>query len=92
LLFVCYVTNIAEQFEDVQQKRANKPDFGQPGAGVDAIIGQSNTAGALPFVAGMPFVNGEKPAFPFARFVHLEGGEYFFAPSLTAIRRLARGK
>jgi hypothetical protein len=92
LLFVCYVTDIAKQFEDVQKKRVNDPDFGQPGAGVDAIIGQSNPAGALPFTAAMPFIDDKKPEFEFERFVHMEGGEYFFAPSLTAIRGIAEGE
>jgi Dyp-type peroxidase family len=92
LLFVCYITNIAEQFEDVQKDRVNNPDFVQDGAGVDAIIGQSDTAGALPFTAATPFVDGEKPKFDFKRFVHMEGGEYFFAPSLPAICTLAKEK
>jgi len=92
LLFVCYVTNIAEQFEYVQKERVNNPNFVQPDAGVDAIIGQGDTAGPLPFTAAMPFIDGEKPEFEFERFVHMEGGEYFFAPSLTAIRGLAEDK
>jgi Dyp-type peroxidase family len=92
LLFVCYVTNIAEQFESVQKERANDPSFVQPDAGVDAIVGQSDTPDPLPFATAMPFRNGERPILEFRRFVHMEGGEYFFAPSITTIRRLARGQ
>lgn len=89
LLFVCYVTNIAEQFEYVQKLRFNSPDFVQPGAGVDAVIGQSDTSGPLPFVAATPGGTNKKPRLLLDRFVHMEGGEYFFAPSLSSIRRLA---
>ncbi len=89
LLFVCYVTNISEQFESLQEARFNNPDFVQPGAGVDAIIGQSDTSRALPFIAAMPFGKDQKPRLLLNRFVHMEGGEYFFAPSLSSIRRLA---
>jgi deferrochelatase/peroxidase EfeB len=89
LLFVCYVTNIAEQFEDVQKERVNEPNFVQPGAGVDAIVGQCDTQDPLPFAAAMPFRNGVRPVVELERFVHMEGGAYFFAPSITSIRKLA---
>lgn len=89
LLFACYVTNIGDQFEFVQQRWVNNNDFVQPGAGVDAIIGQSAGGGPLPFLGGMPFVGGAKPVLQLDRFVHMEGGEYFFAPSLPSIRALA---
>ncbi len=62
----------------------------QPGAGVDAIVGQRDTQDPLPFATAMPFKNGEKPTLELKRFVSMEGGEYFFAPSITTIRRLAR--
>ncbi len=89
LLFVCYVTDIREQFEIVQASRCNSPDFVQPEAGVDAVIGQNHTSGPLPFTAAMPFSKNKKPQLMFDRFVHMEGGEYFFAPSLSTVRRLA---
>jgi Dyp-type peroxidase family len=91
LLFACYVTNIFDQFEFVQRLWVNNPDFVQPDSGVDAIIGQSDTPGTLPFTAAMPFEDsGEKPHLELDRFVHMEGGEYFFAPSLTTIGELAK--
>jgi len=91
LLFVCYVTNIAEQFEAVQSARVNSLDFVQRGAGVDAIVGQSDAEQPLQFTAATPFSNGRKPVLQFERFVHMTGGGYFFAPSVTTIRtQLAR--
>lgn len=99
LLFACYVTDIADQFEFVQQAWVNSADFVQPGAGIDAIIGQRlDAAGTpdeqLPFTGGMPFdpTTGEKPQLVLGRFVHMEGGEYFFAPSVPTIHGLLAGK
>jgi Dyp-type peroxidase family len=88
LLFACYVTDIANQFEFVQEQWVNNANFVQPNAGVDAIIGQSDPPGQLPFTGGMPFSGGQKPQLQLNRFVHMEGGEYFFAPSLTTISQL----
>lgn len=89
LLFACYVTSLFDQFEFVQKLWVNNENFVQPNAGVDAIIGQSLAADqSLPFTAGMPFdgTTGEKPQLTLDRFVHMEGGEYFFAPSIPTIR------
>ena len=86
LLFKCYVTSLADQFEFVQAAWVNNEDFVQPGGGVDAIIGQPNTAS--PFLGAAPhgLSTTDKPSFHFRRFVHMQGGEYFFAPSISAIR------
>jgi Dyp-type peroxidase family len=89
LLFACYVTSLFDQFEFVQKFWVNNENFVQPNAGVDAIIGQSLAVDqSLPFTAGMPFdgTTGEKPQLALNRFVHMEGGEYFFAPSIPTIR------
>ena len=93
LLFACYVTSIGDQFEFVQSAWVNSDDFVQQNAGVDALIGQSRTDATLPFTGGMPLDpdTGEKPQVELARFVRMEGGEYFFAPSVTTVRQ-ALGK
>lgn len=86
LLFAAYLTDIAAQFEFVQKDWINDTSHIQPGAGVDAIVGQSQADAELPFKFAMPFVNsGDKAELTMGRFVHMEGGEYFFAPSLTTI-------
>jgi Dyp-type peroxidase family len=92
LLFACYVTSIEDQFEFVQDAWVNSDDFVQPGSGIDAIIGQSATPGPLPFLGGMPFTGTPpaKPQLELDRFVTMQGGEYFFAPSIPTIRDLGK--
>ena len=89
LLFKCYVTSLEDQFEFVQQAWVNSADFSQPGTGIDAIIGQS-TVEPTPFLGAAPTSKdtARKPQLSFSRFVSMQGGEYFFAPSLSAIRGL----
>jgi Dyp-type peroxidase family len=88
LLFACYVTDIGDQFEFVQEAWVDADDFSQSQTGVDAIIGQGGTSlawrGAAPF-SKQP---SRKPDITFDRFVHMQGGEYFFAPSIPALRTL----
>ncbi|MFP3646534.1 Dyp-type peroxidase [Paraburkholderia sp. SIMBA_054] len=89
LLFKCYVTSIEDQFEFVQQMWANNGAFSQTESGIDPIIGQSN--GPLRFFAGAAPSSGnkaDKPQFELGNFVHLEGGAYFFAPAIDAIRTI----
>lgn len=95
LLFMAYMADLEKQFEFTQQSWADNPTFagnlnpakGRPPTGVDPVIGQTandaerqhtyldgHTAGAKPSVQG------------FASFVHMKGGEYFFAPSLSFLR------
>jgi Dyp-type peroxidase family len=90
LLFKCYVTSLEDQFEFVQMAWANSADFSQERTGIDAIIGQSVNDPA-DFLGAAPVSKDEtkKPQFNFHRFVKMEGGEYFFAPSIPAIRSLA---
>jgi Dyp-type peroxidase family len=87
LLFKCYVTSLSDQFEFVQAAWANNPDFVQPGSGRDAVIGQPNEAS--PFLGAAPHTGdpARKPTVEFRRFVHMRGGEYFFAPSIAVLKR-----
>lgn len=88
LLFKCYVTSLAEQFEFVQQKWVDNSDFSQPGSGTDAIIGQPADV-ARPFLGAAPSDNpANKPTVQLKTFVRMEGGAYFFAPSITAMQTL----
>jgi len=89
LLFKCYVTSIEDQFEFVQQQWCNAGDFGQPEAGVDAIIGQS-AAELRPFTGAAPFSEdvAKKPRLNLKGFVRMEGGAYFFAPSISALQKV----
>lgn len=86
LLFKCYVTSIADQFEFVQQSWADNPGFSQPGSGIDPIIGQA--AQPRPFLGAAPTSKnaGQKPHLAFREFVLMQGGEYFFAPAISAVK------
>lgn len=45
LLFMCFQSNIAEQFELIQREMCNQSDFPQKGTGLDAVIGQPAKVG-----------------------------------------------
>jgi len=101
LMFVCYQTSIARQFEFIQWRHASEPDFvsdkvrpvsGAPVIpGYDPIIGQA--AGSGPREMDEPFSN-----YPAGtrrttleipnQFVVLTAAAYFFVPSITALRTL----
>ena len=89
LLFKCYVTSIQDQFEFVQDQWVNAAGFSQSGAGVDPIIGQS-AAASRPFRGAAPFTNNaaNKPSMNLKGFVQMQGGEYFFAPSISLLKLL----
>jgi Dyp-type peroxidase family len=86
LLFMCYQQDIANQFEFMQARWANAPDFVKDGTGLDPVIGQgARTAQDYPKV----WAGSDTGAFTFGRFVTLKGGEYFFAPSLSFLKSLS---
>lgn len=94
LLFMAYNSDIGNQFKFTQQVWANNANFPLtvPGArhGIDPVIGQGpNLAGhqKLPKQWGDPAA-GVRDDLPFAGFVTMRGGEYFFSPSLTFLRGL----
>lgn len=82
LLFVCYQSSIARGFAFLQQAWVNQPDFPQGGDGHDPIISQSvpERSFTLP---------GAEAHLAMHRWVFTTAGEYFFSPSLTALKVLA---
>jgi Dyp-type peroxidase family len=86
LLFRCYVTDLARQFEFVQKQWANNANFVQSNAGHDVIIGQMAGGADRTFV-GVGYV-GLKPSFSFKPWVNMTGGAYFFAPSMDFLNDL----
>jgi Dyp-type peroxidase family len=84
LLFMCFQSDIANQFAFLQRIWANDPDFSRNGTGVDPTIGRA-PAGAN--AASQPWPSGwggkQTIRFDFRDFVTLKGGEFFFAPSLA---------
>ena len=88
LLFMCYVADIAAQFEFVQQSWVNSSSFAQPGTGKDPLIGQpaDNTVYHWPPAYGD--TTHPKKDVPFGDFITMRGGEYFFAPCLSMLQGL----
>jgi len=77
LLFLAYQNNIEEHFEFVQKQWVNAEDFPQgTHAGEDPIIAQS--------VSGPFQLDSQKLSIQ--HFVTTTGGEYFFAPSISALQ------
>jgi Dyp-type peroxidase family len=82
LLFLCYQSSLEDQFEFVQQRWVNDPNFPQPEDGQDPIIAQLNE----PRSVRVPGLGQSQLSIP--QFVRTTGGEYFFSPSISALQRL----
>lgn len=86
LLFMSYQANISNQFEFIQSRWVNNPDFPSPGNGSDPILEQGSVSN------GMFAVQYGNPATlqrqQFQSFVTLKGGEYFFNPSISFLKSL----
>lgn len=96
LLFMSYQASIANQFEVIQKNWVNNPTFptgaatDPPGkSGIDPLIGQGDRSDK----GSYPVIWDKKDNSNFKRagldpFVTMKGGEYFFAPSLSFLKRL----
>jgi Dyp-type peroxidase family len=99
LMFVCYQTSIGRQFEFIQRRYANDPDFvngkrrpvsGAPVTpGFDPIIGQAAGSGAREMDEPFPNYPGGSRRTTLElpdEFVVLTAAAYFFMPSISALR------
>jgi len=84
LLFLCYQTSIARQFEHVQQQWVNDPTFPEPNTGQDAVMATAPATGEFLLPGGR---TGHVALMQ--RFVTTTGGGYFFQPSLSALAALS---
>jgi deferrochelatase/peroxidase EfeB len=89
--FIGLAASLARQFEFVQQQWVEYGDGARQGNDRDPITG--NHAGGGKFmIQGVadpkdpPFMCTDLPAF-----VELRGGDYFFVPSISALRLIASG-
>jgi Dyp-type peroxidase family len=81
LVFACFQASIARQFEFVQSQWMGDGNAFGLGSDPDFIAGPSE---------GKMTIQGSPPRFvPMHSFVTTRGGEYFFAPGIAALRRLA---
>lgn len=89
-LFMSFQSSITDQFEHILTRNVNNINYFTAGTGVDSLIGKRDANDA---VAKWPR-NGSSPLqfvpFKLDKFVHLKGGEYFFAPSIPFLRSLRK--
>ena len=94
LLFMAYMASVEDQFEFVQQSWVNSMEFAgnirqptqRPLMGIDPVIGQSTDAAELEHTYEDGWSGGQPMRASFDQFVHMKGGEYFFAPCLSFLR------
>jgi hypothetical protein len=86
LHFFALNANIKRQFEFIQQQWLNNPKFGGLYDDRDPIVSDSDGQGSVSLQR--PIGRKRIPNVP--RFVVVKGGGYFFLPSMTALRFLAR--
>ena len=91
IIFMALGASISRQFEFVQQQWVNYGNDFNLGESRDPLIG--NNAGEGFFVIPGQAGTNEPPHFcaKLPSFVTLKGGDYFFLPSLTALRLIASG-
>lgn len=96
LLFMCFQSNIDNQFGFMQRAWANNPQFARPlfgdatasDSGLDPVIGQPTGAVPNPQNWPSPWGSASTQAFGFESFVTMLGGDFFFAPSLAFFKNL----
>lgn len=86
LFFICLNANIRRQFEFIQQTWSNNPKFGGLAVDKDPLIGDQPLQGGTFTIPAAPV---RRRLERLARFVRVRGGEYFFLPSVRALRFLA---
>ncbi|HLM08534.1 MAG TPA: Dyp-type peroxidase [Thermoleophilaceae bacterium] len=83
LMFVCWQADIERQFEFIQSQWCGQGNAFGLGADPDPVMGPGG---------GKVTINGVPPRIvPLRRFVMTRGGDYFFAPGIQALRRIAAG-
>jgi len=101
LLFLCLNSDIERQFEFVQQTWVNNPVFGGLNGEVDPLIGNINKTETSASQGNADNGEAQRDAIftvqaaplrtrvhNLERFVTVKGGDYFFLPSIQALRYL----
>ena len=84
LCFVCYQRSIRDQFEIIQRNWVNQESAPQPGDGVDPVASQSSPERSFRLPGG-----AVDPVSLPNQWVMTTGGEYFFSPSISALKQLS---
>ncbi|KAJ5198277.1 uncharacterized protein N7498_007394 [Penicillium cinerascens] len=99
LLFVCYQSDIRNGFNFLTTRWASNHEFpdrktefvGEHGPGIDAIVGQ-RLDHHPPRSIGLPDDNeASRNRMPLESWVIQKGGDYFFAPSISALKNELTG-
>jgi Dyp-type peroxidase family len=85
LCFVCYQRSIRDQFERIQRTWVNQEAVPEAGDGVDPVASQASAKRKL----RIPGAASDPVHLP-KQWVTTTAGEYFFTPSIRALKRLSR--
>ena len=89
LLFMAYNSRLDEQFVFTQKQWVNNLDFPKTKTGIDGVLGQGpNIPGGQLYSKEWDNPGAGTKPFDFKGFVLMQGGEYFFAPSVLFLRSL----
>lgn len=96
IIFMALNASIRRQFEFVQQQWMNYGNDFKLANDKDPLIGNQGRSDSGAGEGTMIIQSGDKTQPPFfcsklPRFVETRGGDYFFVPSLTALRMIAEG-
>ena len=87
LLFACYQSSLENGFQFVQRAWCNNETFPISRTGYDALVGQAKNEGLLHTTLHDVNEDHINPGLgQFAQMVTMRGGEYFFVPSISALR------
>ena len=84
LLFLCFQADLENQFNLMQALWSNNADFVQKDVGPDPVVGQPEGVQKYPKQWGKP----DTEDYGFKLWVFMQGGEYFFAPSISFLSNL----
>jgi Dyp-type peroxidase family len=90
LFFICVNTNIRRQFEFIQQTWLNNPKFNGLYVDKDPLVGDHDPTDGGTFT--VPKAPERRQLTGLPRFVTTRGGQYFFLPSIRAMRALGKLK
>jgi Dyp-type peroxidase family len=94
VIFMALNTSIERQFEFLQQQWINYANDSKEGSDKDVLLGNHDAASPTKMVIHADPKSGQPPYFvhEISRLVETRGGDYFFIPSMTALRMIAKGR